>query len=61
MTTVTAPYTSKAIVQDSAVQITVDHLHYVRAEKSVTPFETVFINLFKGLKIVLNTPIVGRA
>jgi hypothetical protein len=51
--------TSKAIVQDTAIKIAIDHLSHIRSEKAILPFKALFIDLFKSLKMVFDTPVIG--
>ena len=58
MPAVFASHTRKAIMQAAAVQIPANHLLDIWPKKSISLLETVYINMFKGLQIVLNAPIV---
>jgi len=61
MTAVFAPHASKAIMQNSTVQVTVNHLLYIRTEESILPLKPVLINLFELLKMVLNAFVIQSA
>jgi RHS repeat-associated protein len=61
MAAVTAPYTGKTIFQDSAVKISVDDILHIWAQKAILLRKAIIIDLFKGLKMILNTSIIlGR-
>ena len=60
MTAVLETYASKPVMQDSAVQVPVNHLPDIRAIKAMLPLETVFIDLFEDLSMILHTLVVGR-
>jgi hypothetical protein len=58
MAAVFASHTGKSVMEDAAIQETVNHLFDVGAKKA-TPFgKTVVVDLFKSLKVVLNAFIV---
>jgi hypothetical protein len=60
---VTAVFTfhyGEAVMQDAAVQETVDHLFHIGPEKPVPGGEPFVIDLFQRLKVVLNALIVWR-
>ncbi len=48
----------EAVMQGTAVQITMDILLYVGPEKTVFPCKLVVINLFQPFKVVLDTLVV---
>jgi hypothetical protein len=48
----------KAIVQDTAVEIAVDHMPHRRTEKTVLFDKTVVIDLLQFFKMILNTLII---
>jgi hypothetical protein len=50
----------KAIVQDTAVEIAVDHMPHRRTEKTVLFDKTVVIDLLQFFKMILNTLIILR-
>ena len=50
----------KTVVQDSAIQIAVNHLLHIRPEKHVLFRKTVIVDLLKSLKMILNTLIILR-
>jgi hypothetical protein len=52
MAAVSTFHTSKAIVQDTAIKIAINHLSHIRPEKAILSFKALFIDLFKSLKIV---------
>jgi hypothetical protein len=61
MAAIFAFHMGKAIVQISTVQIPVDDLLDIRTEKSIESFKTFLIDLEKGFKMILHTPvIIGR-
>ena len=59
MAAIATPDAGKAIMQVSTVQVTVNYLLDVWAEKAVPSFEPVLVNLLKDFKIVLDTLIIG--
>jgi len=48
-------------MQNSTVQVTVNHLLYIRTEESIFPLKPVLINLFEPFKIVFNTLVIWGA
>ena len=56
--TVSTFHTGKAIVQDTVIKIAINHRSHIRYEKSILPLKALFINLFKSLKVIFNTPII---
>jgi hypothetical protein len=58
MATIAAPDTCKAVVQDAAVQVPVDHLLHIRSEEAILLGEMIIVDLFKSLKMVLNTAVI---
>jgi len=61
MTAVLASDPCKSIMQNSTVQVTVNHLLYIRTEESIFPLKPVLINLFEPFKIVFNTLVIWGA
>jgi hypothetical protein len=61
MTAVFAPHASKAIMQNSTVQVTVNHLLDIRTEKSILPLKPVLLNLFELFKMFLNALVIRSA
>jgi hypothetical protein len=61
MTAVFASYAGKTIVQDSAIQITVNHLPNIRTIKSILPLKPVLIDLLEHFKMVLNALVIWSA
>jgi hypothetical protein len=60
---VTAVFTfhpREAVLEDAAVQETVNHLPYIGPEKSVTGCEPLIIDLLQCLEVILNALIVLR-
>jgi len=51
-------HSDKAIAQFTAIQIPVDNLLDIGAEKSILPLAPLLIDLNKGFKMVLDTPVV---
>jgi hypothetical protein len=58
MAAVSTFHTSKAIVQDTAIKIAINHRSHIRSEKAILPFKALFIDLFKSFKMVFNTAII---
>ncbi len=58
MTTIATPDTCKTVVQDSAIQIAVNHLLHIRPEKSVLFRKTLVIDLLQRFKMTLNALII---
>jgi len=52
MTALSAADPGKPIMEQTAVQITIDHILDVRAKETVCPFKTIFIGAFEGLEVV---------
>ena len=61
MTTFATPDTGKAIVQDAAIEESVNDAAYVGPKKAILALKAPFINLLEGLKMILHTLVVGRA
>lgn len=60
MSTAFASHAGKTVMQDSAVQITINYLLDVGAEKTVPPLEPVVIDHFECLEMVLYALVVWR-
>ena len=60
MAAIATPDTGKAIVQDSAVKVSIDHSLNIRPEKTVLLRKTIIINLLKRLKMVFNALVIHR-
>jgi hypothetical protein len=58
MAAVSTFHTSKAIVQDTAIKIAINHLSHIRPEKAILSFKLFLIDLLKSLKMIFNTAIV---
>ena len=58
--TIATPDTGKAIVQDTAVQITVNHLPHIRPEKPILFREPLVIHLFKRLELIFHALVILR-
>ena len=50
----------KAIAQNATVQIAVDHGAQIGTVKPIGPLNALLIDLFKFLKMILNTLVMGR-
>ena len=50
MTTFATPETGKAIVQDAAIEESVNDAAYVGPKKAILALKTLFIDLLEGLK-----------
>ena len=61
MAAIATPYTGKAIVQDSAVKVSIDHFLDIRPEKTVLLRKTIIIDLLKRLKMVFNALVILRS
>jgi hypothetical protein len=48
-----APDTGEAVFQDTAVQVSINHLANVGTERTILPLETILIDLIEGLEMVL--------
>ena len=55
MIAVSTPDMCKTVVQDSAIQIAVNHLLHIRPEKTIMLGKALIIDLFKFFKMILNT------
>jgi hypothetical protein len=53
-------HAGKAVVQITAIEITIDYLLDIRPPETVLPGEMFIVDLDKGLKIVLDTAVVIR-
>ena len=53
-----APDPGESVMEDATVEIAIDDLLYIRAEKAILPGKEVVINLLKSLKMVLNPMII---
>ena len=50
--------TGKAIMQDAAIQVSVNHLPDIGAEKAAFFGKMIFVNLFQGLKMIFHALII---
>jgi len=48
----------RAVVENAAIEVTVDDLFHIRTKKAILFGKAVVVNLFKSLKMILNTSIV---
>jgi len=60
MTTVTAPHSSKAVVEDATIKITVNNLLHIWPKKTVLLGKTLIIDLLKRLEMVFNALVILR-
>jgi hypothetical protein len=60
MVAIPALHPGKAVVQVATFQVAVNHLLEVGPPESVRPFEPLLVDLNKGLKMVLHTPVIIR-
>jgi len=58
MTTIATPDTCKAMMQDTAIKISINDLSYIGAKKSISFVKTVIVNLLKLFKMILNALVV---
>ena len=58
MATVTASDSGKSIMEDATVKITVNNLLHIRPKETVLLGKALIIDLFKSLKMILNTLVV---
>ena len=56
MAAIPAFHPGKAVVQDAAVEVPVNHLFYVRAEEAVLLGKAIIIDPLQFFKMVLNPP-----
>ncbi len=61
MAAVLASHTGKAVMQNPAVQVTVNHLLDIRTIKSILPLKLVLIDLLERFKMVLNALVIWSA
>jgi hypothetical protein len=61
MTTISTRDTGKAMMQDTAIKISINDLSYIGAKKSISFVKTVIVNLLKLLKMVFNALVVRCA
>jgi hypothetical protein len=54
MAAVLASDPGKAVMQNSTIQVTVNHLLYIGTEEPVLPLKLLLINLLELLKMLLN-------
>ena len=59
MTTILTPDPGKAVFKNAAVQIAVNHLPDIRAEKSIFLFKTLLVNLLECFKTIFDTTVVS--
>jgi len=50
----------EAVMEDAAVQVSIDDLLYVGPQKSILFGKTIIIDPFKFLEMIFNTPIILR-
>jgi hypothetical protein len=55
-----ASHPGEAVMEDAAIEVTVNNLFDIRTQKTILFGKTVVINLFKSLKMILNTLIILR-
>ena len=60
MTAFTTFHPCKAVVQDAAIQVAIDHLPYVGTEEAIFRCKALVIDLLQRFKIILNTRVVLR-
>ena len=60
MATIFASHPGKTIMQDAAIEITKNDHFDIRTKKTILFGKTVVVNLFKSLKMILNTLIILR-
>ena len=60
MAAIPAFYPGKAVVQVATFQVAVNDLLKVGTPEPVRPFEPLLVNLNKGLRMVLHTPVIIR-
>jgi len=58
MTAIFTPYPCKAVVQNATVQVTVNYLLDIRTVEAILPLKPVFVDLFKGFKMVFNALVI---
>ena len=60
MAAVFASNSGEAVMEDAAIEVTVDDHFDIRRKKAILFGKTVVVNLFKSLEIILNTLIILR-
>ena len=58
MSAVFASNSGKAVMEDAAIEVTVNNHFDIRTQKTILFGKTVVIDLFKSLKMILNTLII---
>ena len=58
MAAVFASYPGEAVMEDAAIEITVNHPFDIGTKKAIPFGKTVVVNLFKSLEMILNTLII---
>ena len=58
MAAVFASHLGEAVTEDAAIEVTVDDLFDIRAQETILFGKTVVTDLFKSLKMILNTLII---
>jgi hypothetical protein len=58
MATVFTSDTGKSIARVTTIKIAVNDFLHIRPEKAILPFKTIFINLRKCFKIIINASII---
>jgi hypothetical protein len=59
VTTILTSDPGKAVFQNAAVQIAVNHLPDIRAEKSIFLLKTLLVNLLECFKTIFDTTVVS--
>jgi len=57
VTTILTSDPGKAVFQNATVQIAVNHLPDIRAEKSIFLFKTILVNLLECFKTIFDTTV----
>jgi hypothetical protein len=58
MAAILAPDPGEAVVEDAAIQVAVDHVFHISAEKAVPRVETLVVDPLKFLKMILNASVI---
>ena len=60
MATIPALDSDKTVMQIAAVEIPINDLFHIWAKRAILLLKPILINLFKGLEMILNAPVVRR-
>ncbi len=59
--TIVTPDTCKAVMQDTAIKVAINHLPHIGSEKAILLGKAFIIDLFQRFKMVFNTLVILRS